>query len=66
MKLLFICFLFVFCPPHHYRPHKPVAVETPFCKGIVAAFAKSNTENKDKFVSAFPADKQDQARACLE
>jgi len=66
MKLLFICFLFIFCPPHHYRPHQPATeAVTPFCKGVVAAFAKSNS-NEDKFVSAFAATKQDQVRACLK
>jgi hypothetical protein len=67
MKLLFICFLFVFCPPHHYQPHRPVAAQqSPFCKGVVAAFAKSKSDNKEKFVMAFPADQQDKARTCLE
>ena len=68
MPFLSICFLLIFCPPHHYHSHRTPAVanETPFCRGVIAAYAKSNMGDKEKFVSAFPAGKQDQARACIE
>lgn len=58
------CFLFFCRPAYHPHPHEAPAVSR-FCKGINQAFAKSPDHNRDKFVAAWPNDKQTEVRTCI-
>lgn len=61
------CFLF-FCTPyhrvHHVSPQSPRPSDR-FCNGVKDAYSKSPPQDSEKFVLAFPANRQDKVRRCI-